>query len=118
MELTGEGEMSLEDEKVLVAKGLGIFRKAYSINSDQVLRHDEYVDFEDWNPQDNDKATCKEWDDIWGNMDVKTAKRYMIELKKLHYIHPLMTREQFLHTTKPSISWPVLVKVILELRGE
>ena len=56
--------MNLEDEKKLVAEKLmGWEYILRAVWEDGVMKHDN------WNPQDNDLATCKQWDEIWGKMD-------------------------------------------------
>jgi len=74
----------------------------------------EHLEF-DWNPQDNDKATFKEWEEIYHNMNEKDFKAFKkISLRRLSGFQEKEERELFYITLQPDIRWWTLIRMIKE----
>ena len=99
---------SLEDEKRLVATRLmGWEYEPEDYNG--VVEFSSSV--EDWNPQDNERATNEEWQEIWDKMDEFQWGEYIEQLSEFQ---TKPGKWKFLHTAKPEICWAALIKTISE----
>ena len=119
--------MSIEEEKKLVLEWRGCL-----INPNPMMNIEHYnykdgilIGLHEYNPQDNDLATCKQWDDIYEILeDVEDIERglfleYMDNLRSIL----LLTYDEDdidweIHRAKPSIRWEALIKAIMEVKNE
>lgn len=106
--------MSLEDEKKLVAENLmgWTLEKQANFNDYNVLEINMFS-LGEWGPQDNEKATCKEWDEIFEAMDGEVWMKYMDIIVDENNI---WNEERFIHTVKPAIKWQALLKTLKEMK--
>jgi len=65
-----------------------------------------------WNPQDNDKATFKEWDEIYGKMGVDIFSGYMDFLSEIVIKDEGYITGRMYHTVPPEIRWKALIKTL------
>jgi len=96
--MTTEEQKQLEEEKKLVSKKL--------------MKWDT-CNFTYWNPQDPDKATCTEWNDIYSKMDEEFEEDF------LQHVYALRTNDYtgnklYLYCMKVSvdIKWKALLNTI------
>lgn len=69
---------------------------------------------DDWNPQDNEKATCKEWNEIWESMSARQWEIFVDKLWPLLKIGAQFEIKIYkkLITAKPEIYWEALIKTL------
>lgn len=105
--------MKPEEQKKLVAEKLMGWEVSDStmIIKPHIVDRILYLDY--WNPQDNDKATCKEWYEIFEKMDSEKKFRYIFELASILGLYKTRNSELFtLQSAKPSIRWEALIKTL------
>ena len=125
MEKTLVKIMELDKEKTIVLEWLGYrvwTTKAtdmdistylmYEGNGKPSFRVDRY------NPQYNDLATFKQWNEIWENMDSETKFQYTMNLLRiLSKKKPVEVANNWdFHTTKPEMRWKALLKTLRGLK--
>lgn len=94
--------MTLEEEKNLVSKTL--------LGWDKCMHNF-------WNPQDPDKATYKEWQDIYTKMTPDMMTDYIYKLINLYDTSNTVGDQQiFIHTVSVVKRWKVLVLVLTEFK--
>lgn len=105
------------EQKKLVAKWMGWeCRKSESGLKYFYLKGNPSLPWpKDWNPQDNDKATFKEWTEIYENMDEGQFRRFQrLMLQRLPSWQCPPDKETFFLTVSPGIRWEALIKMIKE----
>jgi len=124
--------MIIDEQKKLVAEKLmgwqideyetaGLIICEIDFITDRGLESDrgERINIDDWNPQDNEIATRKDWDEIHEKILNWTPKGplYVHELKKLlniteSYEYHSYTHDRALLAAKPEIMWEALIKTL------
>jgi len=105
--------MELIEQKKRVANWMGAEKISVGPNMLRyVFPNSEIAIFieDEWNPQDNDAATCKDWREIWGDMDADSIGKYFFNLG--------LPQAWELHTTTPSQRWEALNKTLDEMGVE
>jgi len=107
------------ENKKLVAEWMGWkFYQCSEYDPVWIVKNpNESVKIEDWNPQDDKKATFVEWDEIYKNMDDKFFRNYIAKLLWNTIGYACTFSEKCLfpgHTASPSIRWKALVEMIKE----
>jgi len=107
--------MTLKEEKKLVADWMGwSVSMEHGLGPMIIKEYPPHLMFHNWHPN----SSRFWWDEIWDNMDMKTFKIYMKELKSFHYERPLATKQIFIHTAKSEICWKALVTTLLKMRDK
>jgi len=121
----------LEDEKILVAEKLMGWKQFKTGAGDGtfslhwVFRHNKQP-VKDWNPQDDAKATYKEWAEMWEKMDAIQRNQYYRQILIIERNYDFMAVRKsieealsfdsmdmhIMHTVKPSICWKALIKTL------
>lgn len=70
-----------------------------------------------WNPQDNDTATCKQWQEIWENMDDQAMLGFLLKLEDIVNISSSFNYERMkgFVTSTPSKRWEALNLMLDEI---
>jgi len=110
--------MTIEEEKKLVAEKLMGWEVTAIGNGDYTIYADEklYESTRLWRINSDQHATCKQWDDIYENMDDIILDNYhyfLVGLVGVESYDPYTHSDIVLiSTAKPSIRWEALVKAI------
>ena len=102
------------EEKKLVVQWMGYrweFANKY-LKRDKQEQPIGFIRLDDWNPQSDDKATFKEWNEIYEKMDIGEWRLFIVELEreKASLAHPKL----YLLTVLPSTRWKALIQMLGE----
>ena len=109
--------MTLVEEKKLVADFMGwkhipTEMKVTALRYQKKDRTSIYLD--QWHINNNELATCKDWDEIWDEMDEDFMEKYLHEVyRNLNLgIASITLHEKLFHTAKPDLCWKALLQTI------